>query len=330
MNILFLSAGRRIELIQSFIKAKKELGFEGRIFAADSNPLAPALYFADKHFIIPRVSSEDYVSSLYELCMNENISLVIPTIDTELLTLCEQRDSFADTNTRLLVSDRKVIDICRDKYNTYCFFREVGVSTPATYKRIEDVQDSYPLFVKPIDGSSSVNAFKVKNRDELAFFCTYISRPIIQDFIEGEEYTIDVMCDFDGNPIFVTPRKRIATRSGEVSKTQIVNDTTMQDEAVRIVKALKPVGPITIQAIKSRAHNRNYYIEINARFGGGAPLSIIAGANSSKSLMRMVKGEKVEQDIKSGREDLIFLRFDQSIALLKEGEGYSKVRYDNI
>ena len=109
---------------------------------------------------------------------------------------------------------------------------------------------------------------------------------IIQPFISGREYTVDIFCDYEGNPIYITPRERLAVRAGEVLKTQICQNDKMIAEMKTLVADYKPSGAITVQLIQDQATGDNYYIEINPRFGGGAPLSMKAGANSATSLRR--------------------------------------------
>ena len=173
---------------------------------------------------------------------------------------------------------------------------------------------SYPLFIKPLDGSSSINAFKAENKEEIDTYRELIGdgKYIIQDFMEGTEYTIDCFLDMDGEIITVVPRIRIATRSGEIAKGRIVRDKAIIEDVTRLLTELKPIGHITIQCM--RTDRGIEYIEINPRFGGGAPMSIMAGADSCENVYRLLSGEKLEYN-ENFRDHLTFLRFDQSIML---------------
>lgn len=115
---------------------------------------------------------------------------------------------------------------------------------------------------------------------------------IIQPFISGKEYTVDIFCDYDGNPVYITPRERLAVRSGEVLKTRIVQDETMIAEMQTLIEVYKPCGQITVQLIQDKNTGDNYYIEINPRFGG-APLSMKAGADSAEAVLKMLNGERL-------------------------------------
>ena len=314
-NILILSAGRRVELIKRFIKAKEMLKIKGNIIAVDISNTAPAIYFADKYYLIPRIDSDEYISSIIDVCKKEDIALIIPTIDTELLKLAENRYKIEkETTAKILLSKDEVVQICRNKKNTQKFFEENGFGVPKLLSD-EDIKSGnydFPLFIKPLDGSSSINTFKVINKQELEFFINYIKNPMVQEFMVGEEYSVDVFCDFEANPITIVPRKRIATRSGEIAKGHVLRDREIIDDVKRVLEILKPIGHITIQCMKTKKGIE--YIEINPRFGGGAPMSIDAGANSCENIYRLLRGEKLSYN-ENYTDKALFVRFDDSVMI---------------
>lgn len=315
-NILILSAGRRVELVNCFKRAKERLGIQGNIVAADCSDLAPALYFADRSVIVPRIDTGmEYVDAVIDICNREEVCLIVPTIDTELILLAEQKKYIErHTNAKVLVSDIDVIKVCRDKTNTQKFLEEHGFQVPRmlTEEEISTGNVEFPLFIKPLDGSSSVNAFKVRNKKELATYLELIDKPMVQEFMEGVEYTIDAFLDFDSTLITIVPRIRIATRSGEIAKGRIVRDREITESVTRLLAELKPIGHITVQCMKTKRGVE--YIEINPRFGGGAPMSIMAGADSCENLYRLMRGEKLSYTDEY-RANVTFLRFDSSIML---------------
>ena len=319
INILILSAGRRVELIKCFKEAAKIKGIKSNIVAADMSKTAPATYFADKSYIIPRVAQEGYIESIIDICNKEEIKLIIPTIDTELRVISANKYLIEErTKAKVLVSDKRVIDICRNKKNTNKFFEKNGFGVPReiTLKDIEKENYQLPLFIKPLDGSSSINAFKINNEKELMFFKEYIKNPIIQEYIEGKEYTVDAFIDFNGNPITIVPRERIATRSGEISKGRIVKDRELINEVKNVIEVLKPIGHITFQCMKTNDGIK--FIEINPRFGGGAPMSIKAGANTPLNLYKLLLGEELSYN-EDYEDNMIALRFDDSIFINSDG-----------
>ena len=320
INILILSAGRRVELVKCFKEAAKIKRIESNIVTADISKTAPATYFGDKNYTIPKIGDDGYIEAVINICNKENIMLVIPTIDTELKILSKNKKLIEkETNAKILISDKKVIDICINKKNTNKFFEENGFGIPKEIKNsdIENRNYKFPLFIKPIDGSSSINAFKVNNEKQLLFFKDYIDNPIIQEFIEGTEYTIDAFIDYDGNPITIVPRERIATRAGEISKGKIVKDRELINEVKKVIEVLKPIGHITFQCMKIKDEIK--FIEINPRFGGGAPMSIKAGANSPLNWYRLLLNEKLTCN-EDFNENILALWFDDSIFLNNDGE----------
>ena len=314
-NILILSAGRRVELVQSFQKAAKRLNIKSNVVAGDCSETAPAIYFADRKAILPRINEDNYIDEIINVCKREGIRLVIPTIDTDLLLLSEERERIeSESGAVVLISSTDVISICRDKINTQKFLEENGFKIPKMYseEELDSGELEFPLFIKPKSGSSSINTFEVNNIDELATYRSLIKDPIVQDFMEGKEFTVDVFLDFDGNLITVVPRLRMVTRSGEISKGKIIKDKEIIEDIKRLAEVLKPIGHIRIQLMKTNTGIE--YIEINPRFGGGAPMSIQSGADSCENLYRLLMGENLEYN-ENYRDNVMFFRFDNSICV---------------
>lgn len=319
-NILILSAGRRVELVNQFKEAIKNLNVTGNIIAADSNQLSAALFFADTKYIIPKIGDSNYIDSILDICERESIKLVVPTIDTELPILSLNKDYIYDkTGSRVLISEQKVIDICTNKEFTSLFFEKHKFHSPRVFTEEELRQQKYklPLFIKPKSGSSSINAFKVETVSELKNYKKIVPNYLIQEFIEGDEYSIDAFLDFQSNIITVVPRLRISTRSGEISKGKIVKDRKIINEVIKLLQILKPIGQITIQLIKN--NDNLYFIEINPRFGGGTPMSIFSGANSCENIIKLLMNQKLSYN-EDYIDNQIFLRYDAAVMIREDKE----------
>lgn len=322
MKILFTSVGRRVELLQEFYKAANELNIQLKIVGVDISASAPALQFCDIRKIVCRITDKNYIPQLLAICEEENIDCLIPTIDTDLLLLAKSKELFESRGTRVLISNPDKVLICRDKNYTAEYFRSLGLKSPLPVNSVKKYEDKlqsgetkFPVFIKPKDGSSSINAYKVDNLSDLKMYANKIGDYIIQPFISGKEYTIDIFCDYNGKPVYITPRERLAVRAGEVLKTKITQDDTMISEMLALIADYKPCGQITVQLIRDEITGDDYYIEINPRFGGGAPLSMKAGANSAKAILRMLNGEKLEYNAKAARDGAVYCRYDQSICI---------------
>ncbi|WP_455436902.1 ATP-grasp domain-containing protein [Hungatella hathewayi] len=322
MKILFTSVGRRVELVQAFRKAANELQIELTIIGTEIAEDAPALFFCDKTQIVCRITDSNYIPTLITICKREKIDCLIPTIDTDLLLLSENKCRFEQNGTKVLISQPEKIKICRDKNYTADYFISLGLKSPRPFNSVEKYENALksgkqalPAFIKPKDGSSSIDAYRVNNLDDLKLYAEKIGDYIIQPFISGKEYTIDIFCDYDGNPVYITPRERIVVRAGEVLKTKIVQDDVIIAEMQILIADYKPCGQITVQLIQDEKTGDNYYIEINPRFGGGAPLSIKAGADSAEAVLKMLNGEKMDYRPKAARDGVIYCRFDQSVCV---------------
>ncbi len=318
MRILFTGVGKRIELIQAFRSAAQRMDLELKIYGSDLLGDAPALAFCDCVRRMVSMRDPGYVDALLELCRRDGIDLVIPTIDTDLLVLAEHRERFAVHGVRLLISAPEMVRICRDKNLTSRFFVDCGLRAPLPVHDCGAYAGGFPAFIKPKDGSGSVNAFRADDRETLRLYAERIGDYVIQPFVQGREYTIDILCDWEGEPVSIVPRERLSVRSGEVVKTRICMDETMIAEAERLCSVFRPRGPITVQLIRD-AEGVDWFIEINPRFGGGAPLSMKAGSGAAEAILRMTRGEKLSR-VRGIADGASFSRFDQSV-FVEEGRG---------
>ena len=201
IRILFTGVGRRVELMQAFRSAAFHTGCRLRLYGADMTFTAPALFYCDAMRQVCSMRDTDYIPELVRICQDDSIDLVIPTIDTDLLILSEHTADFAAAGTRVLISRPEMIRICRDKNYTSEFFVSCGLRAPMPVNDWREYRGKFPCFIKPKDGSSSINAFRVENPEELAVYAAEIGDYIVQPFVEGTEYTIDMFGDFDGNLI---------------------------------------------------------------------------------------------------------------------------------
>ena len=320
-NILFTSAGRRVALIHDFRKALTSLNLTGNIVVADRKKDISACFVADFYELVPPVESDRYINCLQEICQKHQISLIIPLIDSELYILSLHKQSFADMGVRVLVSSPTTNEICFDKRNTYSFFKNFGIKTPEIFSLetiLTQAKTTYPLMIKPANGSCSVGVTKINNRKELVFFHDYIPNAIIQECIRGQEFTNDVLVDFQGKVKCVVPRLRMETRAGEISKGITVKNQEIIAATKKVVEALPgAVGCITVQCFLL-PNQEIKFIEINPRFGGGIPLSIQAGANFPRWIIEMSLNRHSQIALDQWQEGVVMLRYDESIFVTKE------------
>lgn len=314
MNILITSAGQRVSLIKAFKKELLEIFPTGKILTTDLNPqLAPACHISDKYFSMPSVFSQTYIDELLQLCIREKVKLVIPTIDTELLVLSNSIDLFKKNGINLIVSDNDLIKMCRDKRLTNKFFQEQGINIP---KQFKNGYFEFPVFIKPYDGSLSKGIFVAHSPEDIKD--KYLSNPklMFMEYIDSElyhEFTVDCYYDKYSNLKCVVPRKRIFVRAGEVSKALTSKNEIVMEFGKKLSYINGARGCLTIQVFFHKENSSILGIEINPRFGGGYPLSYLAGANYPKWLIEEYILDSDVEPFIDWEDNLLMLRYDAEV-----------------
>jgi len=315
VRILFSCAGRRIELIQAFIRAARSLGLKADLHAADAEEHIAAACLTHHMHQVPSTNSPAYIPTLLQIAEREKIDLVIPLLDTELLKLSRARDRFAQVGCAAIISSPRVVRICRDKLVLFDFFTRVGIDTPMTWSPDEILRrkrHDFPYFLKPRCGSASKGNHIVRNKADLKALVPRVPDAIIQEFVPGIEHTLDVYAGYDGQPRCVVPRERIEIRGGEVTKARTVKHRAIMETGARVVEALGDCqGLITIQLILT-PEGQIRVIEVNPRFGGGVPLAIHAGAHFPKWLLAEWLGRKPRIRMDHFEDGVMMLRYHQS------------------
>jgi carbamoyl-phosphate synthase large subunit len=325
VNLLFTSAGRRVELLRLFKQARDRLKLDGKTLVTDIDPLAPAIQAADGHYLVPRCDHPDYLPALAEICRQEAIDYVFPLIDPDIPILAHGREIIEPSGARLVVLPADTVDQTIDKWLTYQFFQSIGVPTPQAW--LPDDADlkgtDFPLFVKPRFGSAAKNTFKAENIQQLEFFLQYVANPLIQEYFPVDEETTvheitnDVICGLQGELWAVVSRQRIEVRWGEVAKGVSIYDECIQSHCRTIAEALKAFGPITVQCMLR--DGEPYFTEINARYGGGHPLAVSAGIDSPSWYLSQAAGLEFEiPPLDRYQTGLYLTRFDDSYFLSQD------------
>lgn len=313
-NILITSAGQRVSLVRAFKKELHAFDEQAKVYTVDMNPiLAPACHISDSYRKIVGVTEKEYIPQLLEISKEWNVGMIIPTIDTELLALSANKSLFKENGIIPIISSEEFVKICRDKRIIYQFFIQKGISTPQIMNK---KNPTFPLFIKPYDGSLSKDTFVIKSPEELQPYHYSNPKLIFMEYInpeEHDEYTVDAYYNKKGYLCCVVPRKRIFVRSGEINK-----GATRKNEIVPLFKEKLSfiegaVGCLTIQFFFNKKTKHVIGIEINPRFGGGFPLSYLAGANYPQWL---IKEYFLNEDItyfEDWEDNLLMLRYDDEI-----------------
>ena len=314
LNILILSCGTRNKIVQYF---KKELMNRGLVIAADCSKLAPALYDADKHFIVPRISDERYLDVIFSICKENKVKAIISLIDPELSLLAQHKQDFLDIGTMPVISDYEVVEMCFDKYLMYEFLIQNGIKTVKSYidkevfyKDLEAGIINYPVFVKPIRGSASINISMISSSEELELFISRYDNLMIQEYMDGIEYGADIYVDMISNePVAIFTKEKIKMRAGETDKSVSIKDDELFELIKDFVKKARLKGIIDIDIFKV---NGDYYIsEVNPRFGGGYPHAYECGVNIPRLIINNIEGNINDHLLCDYDENVFMMKFNE-------------------
>src|SRR5690554_6081030 len=173
-NILLSAAGRRVSLLKILKKTLSDLSLDGEVFALEMSRAAPAYHVADRAFLGPRCTAPGFIERVLQICLDNNVKLIIPTIDPELAVYAAHLDAFEDIGVKVALSGPKTIEIASNKRATHRWLSDNGFPTPRQAE-LEDVlgnpQDwAFPLATKPVDGSRSIGFGIVDSVEELRAF----------------------------------------------------------------------------------------------------------------------------------------------------------------
>lgn len=311
MNLLFLNVGRRCELVAAFQRALVQVS-PGLVWGSDPNPEAPALMQVDRVAALPAaIDTAGFPLALAEFLVREHIDLVIPTIDPDLMRLDAWRDELhrLAPATRLLLSPSRTIQIARDKRRSRAAFAELGAEVP---KEIDPGSQTvaFPIFVKPAAGSASRGARRIESEAQLQEALRATADPMFEELVTGPEITVDVLMDFAGAPLKAVPRRRIQVRGGEVTRGIIERDAALEGLALHLAHGLECTGPVTLQ-FRNPSPNRWIAMELNARMGGGLPLTVAAGADWPRWVLELCAGRTPDVS-RALLDGLRMSRFDSS------------------
>jgi len=314
--VLFTCAGQRVDILDAF------RGAGATTVAADVNPLAPALYHADRHALVPRIEEEGYVPALRALVDEHDVSLVVPLTDLDQVTLAQARD---EVGALVLLPDAEIVERLADKYLAHVLFEELGIASPPTWLPNGVPDDaSFPLLVKARRGFGSRHIYRAEDRAQLGFFLGYTPvDSIVQACLPGEEFSIDVFSDLDGRCLNAIPRTMIESKGGESIKGMTIRDERLIELGRDVAEQLRLVGPANIQCFRED-DGSHLVTDINPRFGGGFPLPLAAGGRYPELALALARGERPEPRLGDFREGIVMTRFFSGLSLMQNGDGTLK------
>ncbi len=319
MNILILSCGTRNKLIRYFKEPGNGID---RVIGTDCSAYAPALYETDEHYLVPRMTSPDYLDIVLNICQKEKIDAVLPLQEDELFLIASNREKFTNAGVLPIVSEQNTVELCRDKYAFYHHMKRSGLpvlpsclNLPEFQKHYEAGKINFPVFIKPVRGCGSIGIQKVDNMELLSVLCKYSSDDmLIQQFAEGEEYGVDLYVDLlSQEPVSIFTKKKLRMRAGETEKSVSVKDEKLFTLIRKTAASLSLSGPVDMDIF---CVDGDYYIsEINPRFGGGYPHAHACGMNFPKLIAANAAGRKNTAAIGDYEEGVCMLKYTDLVTL---------------
>lgn len=313
-NILILSAGTRNKVVQYF---KKALSGKGLVIATDCSNLAPAIYDADKYYIVPRMTDDGYLDVILDICKNEKITGVLSLIDPELSLLSENVEKFESVGTIVIGSSYELCERSLDKYEMYKWLVENGYKCAKSYMDkdeffadLDNETAKFPVFVKPVRGSASISISKVTDRETVDLLFAHEDGLMIQEFLDGQEIGADVYIDMiTGEVVSIFTKKKIKMRAGETDKAVSFKDEKLFELIKEFVIRAGYRGQIDIDIFDI---NGEYYIsEVNPRFGGGYPHAYESGSDHMSLIVNNLEGKTNDCVIGNYRENTYMMKYNE-------------------
>ena len=320
MNFLILAAGTRNKIVQYF---KKSFDGIGTVVATDTSELAPAIYDADKYYIVPPISNEGYIDTILDICRIERISGLTSLIDPELSLLAKNKEKFDAIGTTIIGSSYNLCEMALDKMQMYQWLKKHGYNCAHSwmdkeefFKAVDAGDVTYPVFVKPYRGSASISISKVYDKDTIDMLFAHEDDLMIQEFLDGQEIGADVYIDLiSGEVISIFTKKKIKMRAGETDKAVSFKDSVLFSLIEKFAVEAGYRGQIDIDIFDI---NGEYYIsEVNPRFGGGYPHAYESGCDHMKLILQNLKGIKNSKCIGNYKDGIYMMKYNE-VKILKD------------
>ena len=313
MNILILSVGTRNKIVQYF---KKNLNGKGIVIATDCSEIAPAIYDADKHYIVPRMDSPKYLDVIFKICEENSVSGVLSLIDPELSLLAAHEDKFAAMGITVIGSNYDLCEMSLDKMQMFHWLTKHGYKTARSYVDKEafyqDVNAgtiNYPVFVKPVRGSASIAINKVTDKETIDLLFAHDDNLMIQEFLDGQEIGADVYIDMISGEVVSIFTKKLKMRAGETDKAVSFKDEKLFLLIERFVTEVGYRGQIDIDIFDIGGE---YYIsEVNPRFGGGYPHAYECGVDHMKFIIENLNGRTTQRTIGTYEDGVYMMKYNE-------------------
>jgi carbamoyl-phosphate synthase large subunit len=301
VGVLLTGVGKRYDIVSAFAQ-------HATVVAADPNPLAPAQYAAHHRVAVPRIDDPAYVPALRALCERHNVGAVVPLTDLDIEVLAAAQHA---GELPALVPDPEIARQTFDKYEAHLLLQRHGLPSPPTVLPGDPVE-SFPVMVKPRQGSGARSIHRADDAEAAEFFVRYVEEPtMVQRLMDGPEFSIDCLSDLAGRCLNAIPRTMIESRGGESIKGAVIANPELIELGRAVVEAFGVRGPCTVQVFRDKQIGLGI-TDVNTRFGGAFPGPMYAarpGQTYPELIVRMARGETVEPHVGDFRAGVTFTRY---------------------
>lgn len=327
MNILILSVGTRNKIVQYF---KNAVGDRGIVIATEASKLGPAIYDADKYYIVPSITEPGYIERILDICRKEQIGGLLSLIDPELSLLAKNEEKFKELGVTIIGSSYELCELALDKMQMFHWLRKHGYNCARSwmnksefYKAFEAGEVAYPVFVKPYRGSASIGISKVYDKETVEFLFAHEDNLMIQEFLDGQEIGADVYIDMiSGEVVSIFTKKKIRMRAGETDKAVGFKDPALFGLIERFVLEAGYRGQVDIDIFE--IDGRYYISEVNPRFGGGYPHAYESGCDHMKLILENLEGRANRKHIGCYDEGICMMKYNE-LKVIRRGESIAAV-----
>lgn len=299
--IMITGVGRRYDIVASFAQHTK-------VIATETSPLAPAQYAAHVRALVPKLEDPAYVPELVRLCEEHGVGAVIPLIDPDIEVLARAR---SEGLLPALVPDPQMARATFDKYETHLLLERLSLPSPPTVLPGTD-PERYPVIVKPRRGSNSRSIHLAADSQQARFFVDYIPEPVIlQQAMQGPEFSIDCLCDLEGRCLNAIPRSMIESRGGESVKGTVLDEPDLIELGQAVSEGVGARGACMVQCFRDPELGLRV-TDVNIRFGGGYPSHMygaLPGQTYPELILRMAEGERIAPHVGDLRAGVTFARY---------------------
>ncbi len=295
---------------QSVIKALRDDGRTDFIAGGDMNPLCATRAFVDEFVTLPPGGAQDFARRCFECAQRLELDLIVPiVVENEFLPLDDARELFESIGCRLALPARRIVERTADKLVFAAFLREIGVPGPTTRAYSQTIEvDRFPVYLKPRRGSGSVGTSRVESLYSLHETAGGRSELIVQEAVDGTEFTVDCFAAAPGRVVAAVPRERIAIKAGVSVKGRTYHHPTIERIAKTVVEKSGLQGPANVQGML-RADQSFTIVEMNPRFSGTLALTTAAGINFASLLIDTIEGNAIPDLLGRHEDGLTMMRY---------------------